>query len=167
MVHVQWWRGDAVVGQRRLKVISNVDTRARGAGVEAAALAYLKREGLREVAANANYRGGELDLVMFDDGRFDDGRFDVARLNSGGHALTGSTLVFVEVRYRRNAEFGGGAASITAGKRRKLVHAAQQFLVLHREFANTACRFDVIEADGDPQAPRLHWLRDAFRADDG
>ncbi|MEJ7746908.1 MAG: YraN family protein [Luteimonas sp.] len=155
--------------------MSNVDTRARGAEVEAAALAYLKREGLREVAANANYRGGELDLVMFDDGRFDDGRFDdgrfdVARLNSGrpgGHARTGSTLVFVEVRYRRHAGFGGGAASITAGKRRKLVHAAQQFLVLHREFANTACRFDVIEADGDPQAPRLHWLRDAFRADDG
>ena len=26
--------------------------------------------------------------------------------------------------------------------------------------------FDVIEADGDPAAPRLHWLRDAFRADD-
>ncbi|NUS38085.1 MAG: YraN family protein, partial [Lysobacter sp.] len=29
-----------------------------------------------------------------------------------------------------------------------------------------ACRFDVVEADGDPAAPRLHWLRDAFRADD-
>ena len=52
------------------------------------------------------------------------------------------------------------------GKRRKLVHAAQLFLASHREFANVACRFDVVEADGDPDAPRLNWLRDAFRADD-
>jgi putative endonuclease len=28
------------------------------------------------------------------------------------------------------------------------------------------CRFDVVEASGDPAAPRLHWIRDAFRADD-
>ncbi len=130
--------------------MSIVDTRARGAAVEAAALAYLKREGLREIATNANYRGGELDLVMLDDS----GR-------------SGSTLVFVEVRYRSSAGFGGGAASITAGKRRKLIHAAQQFLVLHRQYANSACRFDVIEADGDAHAPRLIWLRDAFRGDDG
>ena len=26
--------------------------------------------------------------------------------------------------------------------------------------------FDVVEAAGDPDAPRLNWLRDAFRADD-
>ena len=140
-------------------ISSAVDTRARGAAVEAAALAYLKREGLREVAVNANYRGGELDLVMFDGGRFDGGRFD-------GSGRDGGTLVFVEVRYRSSTGFGGGAASITPGKRRKLVQAAQLFLAMHREYANAACRFDVVEADGNPQSPRLNWLRDAFRADD-
>lgn len=81
-------------------------------------------------------------------------------------ARSGATLVFIEVRYRSASGFGGGAASITASKRRKLIHAAQQFLLMHREYANAACRFDVVEADGDPQSPRLHWLRDAFRADD-
>lgn len=129
--------------------MSIIDARARGAAVEAAALAYLKREGLREIATNANYRGGELDLVMLD-----------------GGGRSGPMLVFVEVRYRSSAGFGGGATSITAGKRRKLIHAAQQFLALHRQYANAACRFDVIEADGDAQAPRLIWLRDAFRGDD-
>ena len=44
------------------------------------------------VAANANYRFGELDLVMRD----------------------GPTLVFVEVRYRADDRFGGGAQSITS-----------------------------------------------------
>ncbi|MFD0739115.1 YraN family protein [Lysobacter koreensis] len=125
------------------------DRRARGAAVEAVARAYLRESGLRDVAANANCRFGELDLVMLDDS----GR-------------GGATLVFVEVRYRRDARFGGGAGSVDAGKRRKLVHAAQLFLASHRQFAHAACRFDVIEADGDPAAPRLNWLRDAFRADD-
>jgi len=121
-----------------------VDRRSRGAAVEAAAHAHLKKAGLADVAANANYRGGELDLVMRDK----------------------DTLVFVEVRYRRDPRFGGGAASVDAVKRRKLIHAAQMFLLAHREYANAPCRFDVIEADGDPEAPRLNWLRDAFRGDD-
>lgn len=129
-------------------ITATLDRRSRGAAVEAAARAYLLQAGLRAVAANAHYRLGELDLVMLD--------------ASGRDAV----LVFVEVRYRRDARFGGGAASVDASKRRKLVHAAQLFLASHREFATIACRFDVVEADGDPAAPRLHWLRDAFRADD-
>jgi putative endonuclease len=120
------------------------ERRLRGAQVEAAARAHLLRAGLREIAANANFRLGELDLVMFDR----------------------DTLVFVEVRYRRHSGFGGGAMSVDANKRRKLVRAAQQFLLSHPRYANTPCRFDVVEADGDPDAPRLHWIRDAFRADD-
>lgn len=126
-----------------------VDRRARGAAVEAAARAHLLASGMQPVAANANYRLGELDLVMLDPG-----------------ARGGATLVFVEVRYRASAGFGGGAASVDARKRRKIVQAAQLFLLAHRRYANAPCRFDVIEADGDPAAPRLAWLRDAFRADD-
>ena len=123
--------------------------RAKGARVEALAGEFLHRHGLRPVAANANYRGGELDLVMRD----------------------GDTLVFVEVRYRRSAGtalsgFGGGAASVDASKRRKLVHAASLFLAAHREFSRAPCRFDVIDASGAVDAPDFIWLRDAFRADD-
>jgi putative endonuclease len=130
-------------------VAKTLDRKARGAAVEAAACAYLQRAGLRGIAANANYRGGELDLVMLDE--------------SGRDA---DCIVFIEVRYRSHGGFGGGAASIDAGKRRKLIHAAQWFLAAHREYANAPCRFDVIEASGDPAAPQLNWLRDAFRADD-
>ena len=126
------------------------DTRKRGADIEAVARAHLTRAGLREVAANASYRFGELDLVMLD----------------GGRADAAGTLVFIEVRYRRDARFGGGAMSIDAGKRRRLVRAAQAFLAAHREYAQVPCRFDVIEAAGDPAAPELRWLKDAFRADD-
>jgi putative endonuclease len=118
--------------------------RARGAGIEAAARAHLCRAGLRPIAANATARVGELDLVMRD----------------------GDTVVFVEVRYRRSARFGDGAASIDARKRRRLVLAARQFLARRRDLQDAPCRFDVVDASGDPDAPTLRWLRDAFRADD-
>ncbi|WP_115512525.1 YraN family protein [Xanthomonas arboricola] len=114
----------------------------RGAAVEAAARVMLEQAGLRLVVSNANYRGGELDLVMRD----------------------GPALVFVEVRYRRDTRFGGGAASVDVRKRRKLVLAAQLFLASPPALAALPCRFDVVEASGEP--PVLHWIRDAFRADD-
>lgn len=125
------------------------ERRQRGDRVERAAREFLERAGLRPVAANANYRGGELDLVMHDPG-----------------ARDGGTLVFVEVRYRRTNAFGGGAASVDAGKRRRIVKAAQAFLAAHPGHARCACRFDVVEASGAPERPDMNWLKDAFRADD-
>jgi putative endonuclease len=112
-----------------------LDRRARGAAIEVAARAYQLRAGLRELARNANYRGGDV-------------------------------VVFVEVRYRNTQAFGGGAVSVDARKRHKLVRAAQLFLLSHPRHGNASCRFDVVEAEGDPRAPTLRWLRDAFRADD-
>ena len=118
--------------------------RSDGARIEALARDFLQRQGLVPIAANANYRGGELDLVMRD----------------------GDTLAFVEGRYRKSNAFGGGAASVDASKRRKLVLAAELFLAAHRDLARLPCRFDVVAAHGDPEAPTFDWLRDAFRADD-
>lgn len=125
------------------------DRNAAGARVERAAAALLQAHGLALVAANARYREGELDLVMLDKG-----------------ARHGATLAFVEVRHRRSDGHGGGAASVDLAKRRKLVRAAQRFLQEHPQYAELPCRFDVIEASGDAGAPHLHWLRDAFRADE-
>ena len=118
--------------------------RGRGAGVEAAAGRHLVAAGLRPLAANAFARFGELDLVMLD----------------------GTTLVFVEVRYRRSERYGGAAASVDARKQRRLVLAARQFLAAHPRYAQGPCRFDVVAASGDPAAPTLTWIRDAFAADD-
>ena len=129
--------------QKRTPAVERIDRNDIGARIERAASALLQRQGLAAVAANARYRDGELDLVMRD----------------------GETLVFVEVRHRRSAGHGGGAASVDAAKRRRLVRAAQRFLLEHPQFAERPCRFDVVEASGDTESPRLNWLRDAFRAD--
>ena len=118
-------------------------TKALGDLAEARALDHLSAAGLvlvrrnYRVARGPRARGGEVDLVMRDrDG----------------------TLVFVEVRARRDARFGGAAASIGAAKRQRLVFAASHFL--RRLASAPPCRFDVVAVDGD----RIEWLRAAFDA---
>jgi len=120
-----------------------VNARTSGAVCEERALGLLQRAGLRLLARNFNTRFGELDLVMRD----------------------GETLVFVEVRYRKYHAYGGGAASVGAVKRERLMKAAQLFLQAHPKLAALPCRFDVLAFDGDSAAPRSEWRRAAFDFD--
>ena len=110
-----------------------------GASAEALAANYLSRHGLRVEARNFRVRGGEIDLVCRD----------------------GPTLVFVEVRLRRNAGYGGAAASITAAKRRRLILAARHFLA---KTPDLPCRFDCVLLSGLDER-NIEWIRDAFSAD--
>lgn len=127
-----------------LKALRGSDSSAAKAGAEWELVArqHLEAAGLRLVAANQRYRLGELDLVMRD----------------------GETVVFVEVRYRRDASFGGSAPSVDAKKQRKLILAAQCFLAEHADLARHPCRFDVVAIDGSSGTPRIEWIRNAFEA---
>ena len=124
-------------------MVTRGTTKAAGEAGEARALAHLLGQGLAlvqrnyRVARGPHARGGEVDLIM----RERDG-----------------TLVFIEVRARRSASFGGAAASVSATKQRSLVLAAQYFV--SRLPTLPPCRFDVIAIDGD----RIEWLRGAFDA---
>ena len=114
-------------------------TRARGNDAEDAALAHLQKHGLRLL--DRNYRtpgrgGGEIDLVM----RESDG-----------------TVVFVEVRLRRNTAFGGAGSSIQWSKQKRIVFAARHYLLRTR--VPPPCRFDVVLVEQD-----IEWIRAAFDA---
>lgn len=54
-------------------------------------------------------------------------------------------IVFVEVRSRASASFGGAAASVGGAKRRKLIKAAQLWLQVRGY--DGPCRFDVVALD--------------------
>ena len=113
---------------------ASVDANTSAGGQwERAACVYLERRGLVRLAANFRCRGGELDLVMRD----------------------ADTIVFVEVRQRSHAGFGGAAASIDAHKLRRLRRAAQAWLA--RYPLPPPCRLDVIAIDGGA----IRWLRAA------
>ncbi|MFI4953220.1 MAG: YraN family protein, partial [Burkholderiales bacterium] len=77
----------------------------RGAAAEALAAEFLQARGLAIIERNYRCRGGEIDLIARD----------------------GETLIFVEVRLRSSAAFGGAAASITAAKRKRLTFAAAHY----------------------------------------
>ncbi len=106
-----------------------------GQSAEARAEAFLQAHGLKLLARNWRCRFGEIDLIMQD----------------------GATLVFVEVRLRSRADFGGAAASVTANKQRKLLAAARQYLATLKTLP--PCRFDVVALSGD--APP-EWIMNAF-----
>ena len=113
-----------------------------GAAAEALAARHLEAHGYAILARNVRCRGGEVDLIA------DDGR----------------SLVFAEVRLRKNGRFGGAAASITASKQQRVILAAQHWLAGDgRRHANRACRFDAILLDGLDTA-RIEWIRGAFDA---
>jgi putative endonuclease len=115
-----------------------VTTKQKGDAAEDRALRHLQDQGLQLV--QRNYRtpgrgGGEIDLIMCD---------------------TDGTLVFVEVRKRASAKHGGATASITFVKQRRIVFAAQHFLLKLRQVP--PCRFDVVAVQGDD----LQWFKAAF-----
>lgn len=109
---------------------------ATGYGAEDFASRFLQRKGLAIVARNFRTRLGEIDLIARD----------------------GESLVFVEVRLRSSGSHGGALESITAGKRRRIVAAARQYLM--RFSRVPPCRFDVISLEGDEP----EWLKGAFDA---
>jgi putative endonuclease len=107
----------------------------QGQGWEQRALAHLTGHGLRLVESNFSCKSGEIDLILRD----------------------GEVLVFVEVRQRAGRAHGGAAASITPAKIRRLVRAAETYLLRFPRVP--PCRFDVIAIDGE----HLEWLRDAIQ----
>jgi putative endonuclease len=118
---------------------TNDTTTARGREAEALAAQYLECYGARVVERNFRIRGGEIDLICRD----------------------GKVLVFVEVRLRTRSDYGGAAASITASKQRRIILAAQHYLLGKAE---CDCRFDCILLDG-LDIKRIEWIKNAFSAD--
>ncbi len=127
----------------RAPAAPSASRKASGDAAEAHALRWLQAQGLTLVARNyqvargRSARGGEVDLILRDrDG----------------------TLVFVEVRARADARHGGAAASVGAAKQRRIVFAAQHYLM--RLASPPPCRFDVVALDGGA----VQWIQAAFDA---
>lgn len=111
-------------------------SKSQGVKSEKQALAYLQGQGLSLVCQNYYCRFGEIDLIMLDQ----------------------ETLVFIEVRYRKNSEFGGALASITKRKQGKIIKTAKHYLTQFE--SEPYCRFDAIAIDQQSTIPE--WIQNAF-----
>ena len=95
------------------------------------ALIHLLGQGLTLVERNFLCKVGEIDLIM----------------------MQRDCLVFVEVRRRAAGSFGGAVASVTPAKRRRLINAAQYYLLRYPD--PPPCRFDLVAIDGE----MLSWMQ--------
>ncbi len=111
---------------------------AQGEKAEQKALQYLQQQGLEIVNQNYRCKQGEIDLIMHDN----------------------NFLVFVEVRYRKNSQYGSALETVTPKKQSRIIAATHHYLVSHR-LADQAVRFDVVALTGENQ---LNWVKNAFQA---
>ncbi len=102
-----------------------------GRDAEARALAFLEQQGLTLVEKNFRCRTGEIDLIMHD----------------------AQTLVFIEVRSRKDRRFGGAAASVGPVKQQRLCRSAAFYLLRFRK--PPVCRFDLVAIEGDD----MRWMK--------
>jgi putative endonuclease len=117
-----------------------MDSSTRGREAETRAWQYLESRGLRLLQRNYRSRRGEIERVLQDQ----------------------DSLVFVEVRCRRESRFGSGAESVDRRKQSKLIACAQHYLQAYPGIARQPCRFDVVSVGGSEES--IEWIRNAFSA---
>ena len=100
---------------------------------EQRALKYLKKQGLKLVIKNYLCQYGEIDLIMSDQ----------------------QQLIFIEVRYRKNPDYGDALESVTNHKQQKITNTAQHFISQHPQWQNYPIRFDIFAITGN----KLNWVK--------
>lgn len=114
-----------------------------GKQAEKLAMEYLQSRGLKPLATNFTCRYGEIDLIMRER----------------------SSLVFIEVRYRKHNRFGSGAESVDFHKQQKLLKSAQYFLQKYKQYNKQPCRFDVVSISnaGHSGQYNIEWIPNAIQ----
>lgn len=107
---------------------------------ETVAKRYLEAKGYVTLAENYTVRGGELDLVMQDAG----------------------VTVFIEVKQRKNTDYGSAAAAISAAKLRRMQQTALHYLVETHGRDDLASRFDAVLLSGSKDTFTLEHLENIY-----
>lgn len=103
---------------------------------EQVACEFLEQHGLKLIKSNFRCKCGEIDLIM----------------------RQHNTLVFVEVKYRKNAMYGGALAALTKKQMNRLTKSAQYFIA-ESNSSHLNARFDVIAITGSEQPV---WIQNAI-----
>lgn len=119
-------------------------TKEKGDAMEALVATYLENQGLKVRYRNFRCRQGEIDLIC--------------------NQKSGLELewIFVEVRSRRQLDYGDGAASVDYYKQQKIIRTAQFFLHTRPHLAHLPCRFDVVAVTLKADKPEIEWIQNAF-----
>ncbi|MBE5992278.1 MAG: YraN family protein [Paenibacillaceae bacterium] len=113
-----------------------MNNRETGSRFEEVAADYLQHAGFEILERNYRDRSGEIDIIAKD----------------------GSYYVFVEVKYRENANMGDPAEAVDARKQLKIRNTARRYLYRNRLGESVPCRFDVVAILGQ----EIRLISDAF-----
>lgn len=103
---------------------------------------YLVNNGFEMITRNYRYGHGEIDIIVKD--KFND------------------HLVFVEVKTRKNLEFGEPENAITKTKIRQLKKIAEAY-IYEKDIKDVECRFDVIALIWNRETkPKITHFKNAF-----
>ncbi|NPA72863.1 MAG: YraN family protein [Gammaproteobacteria bacterium] len=119
-------------------------TSSKGQQKERQAKTWLTQQGVQIIQENFHCRGGEIDLIG---------------LSSSAKE---TTVIFFEVKFRKNSSFGHPAEFVTPQKQRRIIQCAQTFLLKYPAYQNAPLRFDVITFEGNQIVPE--WIQNAFGA---
>ena len=111
-----------------------MNSKKTGTAYEVIAAEYLKKQGVQIVEMNYRISRGEIDII----GKEKD------------------TLIFIEVKYRKNASYGYPWEAISIEKQRKICYVAKQYLLKNRW--KWQIRFDIVSICGE----EILWFRNAF-----
>lgn len=114
----------------------------KGDQAEKIAQIYLEQQGLKHLCSNYHSRLGEIDIIMFD--------------------TRNEQTVFVEVRYRQSAQYGGALYSVTRAKQQRIIKTAKYYLQQNDPLLSG--RFDVVAIEGNIEGQyHLDWIPNAFQ----
>ena len=103
---------------------------------EELAAKFLARQGVKILEKNFSCRMGEIDLI----------------------GLDGDCIVFVEVKYRTNTDYGYPQEAVSINKRRKIVLVSGYYRMRNGLGDGTNFRFDIVSILGD----KIRWDKNAF-----
>jgi putative endonuclease len=123
-------------------MLKKLATKAQSLGntAERYAQRYLEERGLSLIDSRFLTKGGEIDLIMLDN----------------------RTLVFIEVRYRKNDDYGNAEETVTTRKKNKIVFAAKCFLSRNPAWYKYDIRFDVVGITRKSGKIETNWIEHAF-----
>jgi putative endonuclease len=126
---------------RTRKSVSTQEKDVLGRAGEQAAAEFLTAKGYRVLQQNLILPGGEIDIAALDD----------------------KTLVVVEVKTRKNKNFGSPYVYVTEAKQRRLVRLGGQ-LMYRLRMTRSPIRFDIVSVTGTPETGfEIEHFENAFR----
>ena len=120
---------------------NNKTTKEIGTKYETIASQYLAKHNIQIISKNFSCKVGEIDLIGIDQ----------------------DNIVFIEVRYRKNLNYGSPLETIVYKKQQKIIKTAQYFMLTNEYLYNRySPRFDIIGIWHEKSDLKIEWAQSAF-----